>query len=76
MAQDRSEAKERGWNTTVFVRKVSNAAVACDKVLFSKPVMPWRGQTNGEQWFLQGLKERRVREDKMGPIQELKDKKI
>lgn len=49
--------------------------MACDKVLFSKPAKPWRGQTNGEQWFLHGLKEGRVKEDKMGSIQEMKDKK-
>lgn len=56
LAQDRSEAKERGWNTSVFVRRVSNAAVACDKVLFSGPVTPCRGLANGDEWFLHGLK--------------------
>lgn len=53
---------KRGARTHLsLLERVSNAAVACDKVLFSMAVMPWRGQTNGEEWFLLGLKERRVK---------------
>lgn len=46
---------KRGEDTSVFVRKLSKAAVACDKVFSSKPVTPWRGQANGDEWFLHGL---------------------
>lgn len=52
---------------------VSNAAVAFDKVLFSKPATPWRGQANGDGWFQQGLEE--WKEDKTHFTQQMKNKK-
>lgn len=64
----------RGTRTHLsLLATVSNAAVACDKVLFSKPATPWRGQANRDGWLQQGLEE--WKEDKTHFTQQMKNKK-